>query len=80
MKRNQGLTRDEIRRLTTVKRTLEELKQIIKREVPFVDDKPYSHTLISLVLMQISLKYGKDEANKCIKEFELEELGWNKVE
>ena len=60
------------------KKTLEELKKIIEREKPFVDIKPYSHNIISLTLMQISKEFSFKEANKCIKDFNLESLGWKK--
>ena len=60
------------------KKTLQELKEIIEREKDFIGIKPYSHNIISLVLLQISQEYNKKEANKCIDEFELERHGWKK--
>ena len=60
------------------KKTLQELKKVIEREKPFVDIKPYSHNIISLTLMQISKEFSSKEANKCIKDFNLESLGWKK--
>jgi hypothetical protein len=60
------------------KKTLQELKKIIEREKDFIGIKPYSHNIISLILLQISQEYGKDKANKCIDEFELFKHGWKK--
>ena len=61
------------------KRSLKELKEIIERERDFIGIKPYSHNIISLVLLQISKEYSREEANKCIDEFELEKHGWKKA-
>lgn len=60
------------------KKTLQELKEIIEREKDFIGIKPYSHNIISLVLLQISKEYSRKEANKCIDEFELGRHGWKK--
>jgi hypothetical protein len=60
------------------KKTLQELKDIIAREKDFIGIKPYSHNIISLVLLQISQEHSKEEANKCIDEFELQKHGWKK--
>jgi hypothetical protein len=59
------------------KETLKTLRAKIRKEVPYVDVKPYSHNIISLVLRQISLSYGDDEANKAIRDFGLKSLGWS---
>jgi len=59
-------------------KTLKELRAQIKKEVPYVDIKPYSHNIIGLVLMQIAKEFGKDEANKAIDDFGLVNLGWRK--
>ena len=60
------------------KKTLKELKDIIAREKDFIGIKPYSHNIISLVLLQISKEYSREEANNCIDEFELARHGWKK--
>jgi hypothetical protein len=60
--------------------TLGQWRTRIKREAPYVDVKPYSHNIISLVLSAIAKEYGQAEANRAIEDFGLEELGWNKVE
>jgi len=62
----------------TNKKTLKELKEIIEREKDFIGIKPYSHNIISLVLLQISQEYSRKEANNCIDEFELARHGWKK--
>ena len=51
----------------------------IKNEVPFIDVKPYSHNIISISLRAIAKEWGKEEANKAIKKFGLDELGWSIV-
>ena len=61
-------------------KTLEELRERIDDEVPYVDVKPFSHNIISLTLQMIDKQYGKKEANKAIGDFGLEKLGWRKVE
>jgi len=60
-------------------KTLEELREIIDNEVPFVDIKPYSHNIIGLALVTIAKRYGYDVANQAIEDFGLEDLGWHKV-
>jgi len=57
-------------------KTLEEWRQEIKREVRFVDIKPYSHNIINISLQAIASRFGRDEANKAIRDFHLEEFGW----
>jgi len=56
--------------------SLKKLRGIIRQEVPYVDVKPYSHNIINLTLNFIASKYGKDEANKAIRDFGLSSLGW----
>jgi hypothetical protein len=65
-------------RRTTVVKSLEEYREQIENEVPYVDIRPYSHNIIGLVLGQIAHVYGKAEANKAIEDFDLESLGWRK--
>ena len=52
----------------------------IDREVDYVDIKPFSHNIIGLCLSEAATKFGKPVANDLIEEFELEALGWSKVE
>jgi len=58
---------------------LDEAKQKIRDEVKFVDIKPYSHNIIGLLLLSVSKDYGRKQANELIDEFELEDMGWKKV-
>lgn len=58
---------------------MENARTQIEKEVEFVDIKPFSHNIISLVLMQVSSKIGNKYANVLIEEYDLEELGWSKV-
>lgn len=60
-------------------KTLQEWKEVIEREVYYVDVKPYSHNIISLALNAIARDFGNKEANKAIDEFGLGEYGWRKV-
>jgi hypothetical protein len=60
-------------------KSLKDWRETIESEVDFVDVKPYSHNIISLALQAISKMWGKEEANKAIDEFQLEDLGWKKV-
>lgn len=62
-----------------MEKTLEELRERIEEEAQYVDVKPYSHNIISLTLRMIDTQYGKEEANKAIEDFGLEDLGWKKV-
>jgi len=61
-------------------RLLRELRSKIEAEVEYVDVKPYSHNLISIYLRQISKEFGDEVVNRIIDDFELESLGWTKVE
>jgi hypothetical protein len=62
-----------------MKKTLKELRANIKKEIPYVDLKPFSHNIISINLMIIAKEYGKDEANKTIRNLKLDELGWKEA-
>lgn len=55
------------------------LVDTIDREVDYVGSKPYSHNIIGIALGEAAKIYGKAVANDLIEEFELERLGWIKV-
>ena len=55
-----------------------ELKAKIIQQREFVDVKPYSHNIISLLLRAIADGWGQERANQTIEACELEELGWHK--
>ena len=59
---------------------LDKKKLIILNERQWIDIKPYSHNIISLVLRCIAEKYGKDVANKLIKDLKLDCIGWEPEE
>jgi hypothetical protein len=59
--------------------TLEILRGDIAEEVDYVDVKPYSHNIIGLTLRSIAKNFGKEEANKAIRDFGLVKLGWREV-
>ena len=57
---------------------LEELYEKLEEAASTVDVLPYSHNIVSILLRQLASEFGKEEANKAIDNFELEELGWSK--
>lgn len=60
--------------------TLEELRNQIKDEAPYVGVKPYSHNIITMCLGTISQEHGIEEANKAIFDFKLGRKGWQQAE
>ena len=58
--------------------SLQELRSTISANVAGVDDRPYSHNIISLTLGTIAEEYGIEAANETIEDHHLEELGWTK--
>jgi predicted AlkP superfamily phosphohydrolase/phosphomutase len=58
-------------------KTLKELRNDISRERKYVDKKPYSHNIINFTLREIAAKFGKEEANKAVRELKLIKLGWS---
>ncbi len=61
------------------KYTLQEWRNSIKKEVPFIDIKPFSHNIISIALGGIHESFGKEELNKAIVDFKLESFGWSQL-
>ena len=57
-------------------RTLDEWRADIKKYAPQVDRASHAHNLIGLALRGIDRDFGKDEANRAIRDFKLEEKGW----
>ena len=58
---------------------LEDLKKNIKKEIPFVDVKPFSHNIISMTLSMIEENYGEAAAVQTMSELRLDKLGWDIV-
>ena len=58
---------------------LQELRQQIEDEAPYVDTRSHSHKIITICLGTIDKEYGTEEANKAIRDFKLERLGWSQV-
>lgn len=56
--------------------TLDELRAGIKEYVPLVDKTSHAHNLINLALGSINREFGKEEANRAIRDFKLELKGW----
>jgi len=57
-------------------KTEEEIIKNIRKEIPYVDIKEYSHNIISLELRIYSEIKGDEETYKLIKQLGLDELGW----
>lgn len=58
------------------KKTLKELRTEIGEEVGFVGLKPFSHNIIGMCLREIHKRFGMASANKAIKDFDLDSMGW----
>ena len=56
---------------------LDELRDRIRWEAPYVGRKPYSHNIVRIVLVEIEKKFGRAEANKAVRDFKLETKGFN---
>jgi len=56
---------------------LAELRKRVKREAPYIGVKPYSHNIVRLTLAQIAQDHGRAEANKAVRDFDLESKGFN---
>ena len=56
--------------------SLQELKDIIKKEVSFVGKKPYSMHIVNFSLILMANKYGQGQVDKIIKELDLDKKGW----
>ena len=60
------------------KKTVKEWRADIKKEVPYINIKPFSHNIVGICLGAIAKEYGKEQADKAIDDFQLEQLGWRK--
>eukprot|EP01050_Picozoa_sp_SAG11_P011666 SAG11_NODE_1252_length_5386_cov_29.101759_4_plen_69_part_00 len=56
---------------------LKELYNKIKKEIPYIDIKSYSHNIISLTLNIMSEEFGEEKANETIVKLGLDKLGWS---
>ncbi len=61
------------------KRTLDEYTQILKKEVPYIDEETESHTIVTVTLQAIMRDFGFEKTNEMIDKFNLVSLGWSKV-
>jgi len=59
--------------------TKEEIINKIKKEIPYVDVKPYSHNIIGLQLNVLADKYGQEEVEKIVRETNLKNIGWGYI-
>ena len=50
--------------------------EVIEQNLETLDLKPYSSTIINLRLRSVANKIGKDKADDLIREFGLEQYGW----
>jgi hypothetical protein len=51
-------------------------RETISANVETLDEKPYSHNIISITLSMIASTYGNGAANEAIEDFGLADLGW----
>lgn len=56
---------------------LAELRRRVKCEAPFIGAKPYSHNIVRLTLAQIAEDHSRAEANRAVRDFNLESKGFN---
>ena len=51
---------------------------ILDKEIPYIDIKPYSHNIVALALKMLTDEIGRDETKKIIKDKYqvLKVLGW----
>jgi len=73
------LTAEEWKQVDTTNgtgRTLLQWKNLILNELPYVDVKEYSHNIITLSLRSVASGWGEKTANKIVREFGLDKLGW----
>ncbi len=56
---------------------LADLRWRIRQEAPYMGIKPFSHNIIGLALAQIAKKFGRAEANKAVRDYRLEDKGFN---
>lgn len=57
-------------------KTKEEIIAVIKKEIPFVDVKPFSHNIINLELNILEEVAGEQAVIELIKTTQLKNLGW----
>ena len=57
-------------------KTKEEIIATIKKEIPFVDIKPFSHNIISLELRLLEEVAGEEVVVDLINSTKLKDLGW----
>jgi hypothetical protein len=58
-------------------KSLNLLRSKIEEESYFIDIKPYSHNIVSLLLAQIQDEYGRQEMNSAIHQLGLVAKGWS---
>ena len=60
--------------------SLEELREDVRKNRRRLGRTPFAHNIIGLTLSIIAEAYGVAAANRAIEDFELESVGWKKVE
>jgi hypothetical protein len=56
---------------------LDELRDRIRWEAPYVGRKPYSHNIVRIILAEIEKKFGRGKANRAVCDFKLDSKGFN---
>ena len=57
--------------------SLPKLRAKIKEEARFIDVRPYSHNLVSMMLRQMAKAFGRRAANQAIRDFRLKRKGYS---
>jgi len=57
--------------------SLDELRDRIRWEAPYVGRKPHSHNIVRIILAEIEKKFGRAEANRAVRDFKLQVKGFN---
>ena len=56
--------------------SLADRRAAIEDEVQYIDIREHTHHIISLELRLIANEFGDVEANRAIRDYGLDELGW----
>jgi hypothetical protein len=56
--------------------TLQQIRDKIENEVMYLNIKQYSHNIIGLYLRSIDEKFGRDEMENAVYDFDLHYKGW----
>jgi len=72
------MTRKKLAKGAASEDIIQDARERIEEELPYIDIRPYSRTIIGLRLRAVDKKCGVKTANILVDEFGLEEYGFNK--